>query len=435
MDTERRTLIKTIGGLTTAAALAGCITGSDDDDGADDDAGVADDDTGTTDDTGADDGGEEALAGDLRMWTQFTDQEEEDVDRFIDQFESDTGHSVSREDVGELDDQLETAMPAGDGPETWAWAHDWVGRFAIRDDPDFLYDASDDIAVDLDVYSGAAQEAVQFDGGVYGLPFGGETVTLFYNKNMVDEPPETMDEMVEIMDEFHDPANNEYGLSFPATDAYFASGFLQAYGGNLYDEANTEVGIDSSECVEGLELLSDTLFNYIPEDPGYESQVVVFADELAPFAINGPWELGNFADELDDVGVAELPTVDGNHPRTFSGIQMWYFSAELAEASEEDLAAAIDWAEWYTTSEDVILTNSENQGLIPIHTEHADSDEISEDVQAFSQQIDHGTPIPTHPDMDSVWGPAEDALARVFNGDQEPGPALEQAGEEIRDAL
>jgi len=424
MNPERRTLLKAIGGIAATGALAGCITSSDDGD-----------DDGSSGNGDANGDSDEAQTGTVRMWSDFTEAEEEDVDSFIDQFESQTGHTINREGVSELDSQLETAMPAGEGPETWAWAHDWVGRFAIRDDPPFLYDASDDISVDLDVYSGAAQAAVQFDGGVYGLPFSAETVTLFYNKEMVDEPPETMAEMVETMQEFHDPANNQYGLSYPATDPYFASGFLQAFGGTIYDEDSNEVTVDADECVEGLEVLQSDVFDYIPADPGYESQKVVFADGIAPFAINGPWELGNFNEALEDVGVAQLPTVDGNHPRTYSGIQMWYFSAELADADEADRQAAIDWAEWYTTTEDVSLTNADNHGLIPVHTEHAEADGLSAEVQAFSQQIDHGTPIPTHPDMDSVWDPVGNALTRVFNGDQDPQPALEQAASDIRESL
>lgn len=410
MTTNRRTVLTTIGGITATAALAGCITTDDDDEA----GGQPDPDT--------------------VMWTDFTDAEEEDVDGFLEDFEEETEHIIERQDVADLDEQLETAIPGGEGPGMWVWAHDWVGRFAVREDPEFLYDASDDLDVDLNVYSGAAAEAVQFDGGTFGLPFGSETVALFYNKNMVDEPPETLDEMVAIMEDHHDPANGEYGLSFPASDPYFASGFIQVFGGDMYDEDANEVGLDSTECIQGLEVLADTLFNYIPQDPGYEAQLPVFAEEVAPFAINGPWELGNFADEVDDFGVAPLPTVDGNHPRSFSGIQMWYFSSELA-GDEAAIEATVDWAEWYTTNEEVTLANAENHGLIPVHTEHAEEIDVSDNVLAFAEQVDHGVPIPTHPDMDSVWEPATDALELVFNGDETPQAALEDAADEIRDRL
>ena len=403
MNANRRTLLKAMGGSAAIAALAGC---SDDD-------GVS----GPT------------------MWTDLADAEDEDMQAAIAAYEEETGLELTQEEPGgDLDQQIETAIPAGDGPHSWIWAHDWVGRFAVREDPEFLYDASDDIDVDLDAYTGAARDAVQFDGAVHGLPFASETVTLYYNEDMVDEPPETLDEMVDIMEDFHDPANGEYGLSYPATDPYFASGFLQAYGGDLYDEDALEVTVDSDECKQGLEAL-ETLFDYIPEDPGYESQIIVFADELAPFAINGPWELGNLNEEVENVGVAELPTVDGNHPRTYSGIQMFYFSSMLADAEDDTLDAITGFAEWYTTNEETVLDNADNHGFIPVLEAAVTDADLSDEVEAFAQQVDHGVPMPTHPDMDSVWEPVEEALTRVFNEDQAGDEALDQAASEIRERL
>ena len=421
MNQKRRTLLKTIGGSAAVATLAGCVTTDDGDDG---------DGAESTDDSQPDDG-----AGEATLWVDLLDAEDEDVEGYIADFGDETGHVINKEEPGgELDEQLETAIPADDGPDSWIWAHDWVGRFAVREEPPFLYDASDDIDVDLDQYTGAAQEAVQFDGGVYGLPFASETVTLFYNEDMVDEPPETLDEMVDIMDDFHDPGAGEYGLSYPVTDPYFTSGFLQAYGGDLYDEANLEVGVDSDEVKQGLDAL-ETLFDYVPSDPSYESQIVVFADGLAPFAINGPWELGNLNEEIDNLGVTTLPTVDGNNPRSYSGIQMFYFSSMLADAEPSTVDAITEFAEWHTASEEVALSNADRHGYIPVLESVVEDNDLSDDVQAFAQQVDHGVPMPTHPDMDNVWVPVEEALSRVFNGDQDGDAALDQAAEEIREQL
>jgi len=428
MNANRRTLLKTIGGSTAIATLAGCVTTDDE----------ADDGNGRSDDTdsGADDSSDgDGSAGEATLWVDLLDAEDEDVEGYIADFQDETGQVINKEAPGgELDEQLETAIPAGDGPDSWIWAHDWVGRFAVREEPPFLYDASDDIDVDLDAFTGAARNAIQFDGGVFGLPFASETVTLFYNEDMVDEPPETMGEMVDIMDQYHDPENNQYGLSYPVTDPYFTSGFLQAYGGDLYDEDNLEVGVDSDECKQGIDAL-ETLFDYVPSDPSYESQIVVFADELAPFAINGPWELGNLNEEIDNLGVTTLPTVDGNNPRSFSGIQMFYFSSMLAEADQATIDAMVEFAEWHTTSEEVARNNADRHGYIPVLESVVTGDDLPANVQAFAQQVDHGVPMPTHPNMDSVWEPVEEALTRVFNGDQEGGAALDQAASEIREQL
>ncbi|WP_128905408.1 extracellular solute-binding protein [Halorubrum amylolyticum] len=423
-----------MGGSTAIAALAGCVsTGGDgsDDSGGSDGAGGSDGSNGS-DGSGGSDGG---AAGSAMVWADLTDAEDEDVDAYIADFEEETGYAIDKEAPGgELDQQLETAIPAGDGPDSWIWAHDWVGRFAVREDPPFLYDARDDVDVSLDDYTETAQQAAQFDGGLYGLPFASETAALYYNADMVEEPPETLAEMVSIMEEHHDPDNGQYGLSFPGIDPYQASGFIQAYGGDLFDEENLEVTVDSDACKRGMDAL-ETLYEYMPADPGYESQIVAFADGLAPFAINGPWELGNLQSEVDDLGVTTLPTVDGNNPRSYSGVQLFYFSAMLADADQSTVDAATGLAEWYTTNPEIIRSNAESQGYIPVLGEVVESGDVADEVQAFAQQVEHGVPMPSHPDMDSVWTPVEDALERVFNGDQESDAALDQAASEIREAL
>lgn len=422
MYTNRRTLLKTVGGTGALAAFAGCVGVDDGENGDDGDGG---------DGGGSDDGS----GGVASMWVDLQDGEMEDFTADLATFDAESDFTVDVEEPGgDLDQQLDTALPAGDGPDGWIWAHDWVGRFAVRENPPFLYDATDDVDVDLDAYTDPAQEAIRFDGGLYGLPFASETVSLFYNRDMVEEPPETFSEMVEIMEEFHDPDAGEYGLSYPATDPYFTSGFLQAFGGDIFDEETLEVTLDSDEVKRGLETL-EVLFDYVPADPGYESQIVAFADGLAPFAINGPWEIGNLDGEIDDLGVAELPTVDGNHPRTYTGIQMIYFSAALEESGPDAVDALTEFAEWYTTSEAVTTGNADNHGYIPVLQEVVDGNDLSGPVQAFAQQVDHGVPMPTHPDMDNVWDPLEEALSRVFNGDQGGDAALDQAAEEIRESL
>ena len=114
---------------------------------------------------------------------------------------------------------------------------------------------------------------------------------------------------------------------------------------------------------------------------------------------------------------------------------MIYFSSMLADAEEDTLDAITGLAEWYTTNREIVLENAANHGYIPVLEDAVDDDSLSADVEAFAQQVDHGVPMPTHPDMDSVWEPVEEALTRVFNGDQGRDEALDQAATEIRDRL
>ncbi|OIB55824.1 sugar ABC transporter substrate-binding protein [Natrialba sp. SSL1] len=396
MPMQRRQVLAGIGGATMLT-VAGCL---------------GDEDQGTT------------------LWNEFEDAEEETLEEHLEAFNEGRENEISADNIADMEDQLETAIPAGDGPATFAWAHDWLGRYH---DQEFGYDASGDLNIDLESeYTADAVEAVQWDGHTYGLPFASETVTLMYNPDLVDEPPETLEEMVEIMDDYHDPANNQWGLSYPPVDPYFVSGFLHAFGGRIFHEDTGELGIEDDEFIEGLELLQDNLWEYVPSDPEYGSQMAPFNDGNAPFAINGPWQVGGFRDAGVDATLAPLPDVDGGSPTPYTGIQVWYFTSGLDGADEETLETTIDWAEWYTTNEDVIVDNAERHGLIPVHQEYAESADLGEDVETFVETVEMGTPMPADPRMDLVFTPLEEALERVFNESEEPAEAMEAAAEEIR---
>ncbi|SDJ52568.1 carbohydrate ABC transporter substrate-binding protein, CUT1 family [Natronorubrum texcoconense] len=400
MTMNRRSILKGIGGTAAATTLAGCIGGLF-----------------TGDDPEV-------------LWHEFQDAEAEDFNDFLAEFNEETGHDLGSNSVNEMEEQLETALPAGEGPVGFTWAHDWIGLYH---DEGYLYDATDDIDLNLeDTYSEAAAEAVQWEGNVYGLPYAAETVTLMYNREMVEEPPETIDEMEEIMEDYHDPdGEGTYGLAYPPTDVYFMSAYLQAFDGLLFDEEADELGVDSDAVIEGGEFIEQSLYPYTPAASDNEAHEATFGDGNAPFTINGPWMTGEYADL--DLGVAPLPLPDGGEPTPLTGIPLWYFTTEGEEADEGTLESVVEFAEWYTTNDDVITTNADN-GMIPVHNDHVGSDELGETVGAFSETVDMGVPMPADAKMDSVWAPMEDALDQLFSGSESAADAFETAADEIRDS-
>ncbi len=399
MPTNRRSVLTGIGAAAGAATLAGC-------------AGVF--------------SGDDAEP----LWHEFQDAEGEQFQEFLEEFNEETGHELGANSVNEMEEQLETSLPAGTGPVGFTWAHDWIGLYH---DEGYLYDASDDLSLDLEeTYSSVGAEAVQWEGNVYGLPYASETVTLMYNRDYVDEAPETIDEMVDVMERHHDPdGEGVYGLATPAVEPYHTSAWLQSFGGLLFDEESGELGVDSDEVIEGGELLEQSFYPYTPEDSDEDAQQAIFADGNAVFTIDGPWMTGEYADI--DLGVAALPEPDGGDPTPLTGVPMWYFTSEGEEADDETLEAVVEFAEWYTTNDDVIETNADN-GMIPVHADHVGDDDLGETVGAFSESVDTGVAMPADARMDTVWTPLEDALESVFSGDESPEDAFEDAADEIRDS-
>ncbi|ADB61525.1 extracellular solute-binding protein family 1 [Haloterrigena turkmenica DSM 5511] len=396
MPMKRRPVLKGIGGTVAGLSLAGCMGYF------------------TGDDTSP-------------LWHEFTDSEERTFESHLETFTEETDHDLEASGVSNMQDQLETALPAGDGPMSFTWAHDWIGA---QHEDETLYDASDSIDVDLEgTYSEAAANAVQWKDNVYGLPYAAETVTLMYNKDMVEEPPETIPEMIEIMESYD--GDDQYGIGYPG-DAYHFSAYLQGFGGVLYDEDADELGIDDDAVVEGLELVRDSIYEYSPNDLNKDPNLSVFQNGNAPFVVTGPWNLGGLRDAGIDVGVAPLPAPEGGEPTPFTGVQMWYFTSRLEDAEDDVHDAVLDWAEWYTTTEDVATTNAQDHAMIPVLDSVVGSDDLGSDVDAFSQSVGMGMSMPASEKMDAVWDPLESAIDVVLGSGGDAREELESAAEQIR---
>lgn len=427
MTTDRRKLLK-MGGMAAAAALAGCV-------------GVEEQGTptsGGSSGSGGSGGGDESSAtqttepavdpGTATTWYARSSAEGETLKGVIEEFNGQSRHTVEGSDLSDLEQKTQSAIPAGQGPQIFEWAHDWVGDYYQRG---FLSDQSENLSVNMDTFTDAAAEAVQFDGAVVGLPFAAETVTLLYNKEYVDSPPESVSEMVDVMEQHHDPSNGTYGLGYPL-DPYFMSAFAQAFGGYYFDPNEDEMlGLSDAETVEGFNYIIDTLVPYMPNDTQYGPQAAAFSEGNAPFAINGPWFLGTAAEKGIDIGVTKLPTVEGNAPRPYTGIQLWYFAKGM-ENTESDAVAAREFAEWYVTNEEQLLANAESHGFIPVHKDLAGDDDLPAPVQGYSQAVQQGVPMPTHPRMNGVWGPVSTAFGKALDGNMSVTDAMVEAEETIR---
>ena len=124
-----------------------------------------------------------------------------------------------------------------------------------------------------DIFPGPLS-SVTYEGGIYGIPRGANTIALYYNADMFkaagldpDNPPKTWDELYEAAKELTDPSKNVYGLAFSAVGTEEGTfqflPWLQMTGGD-YDNVNTEGARQGAELLE--------------EDPRREARLARHAD-------------------------------------------------------------------------------------------------------------------------------------------------------------
>ncbi len=90
----------------------------------------------------------------------------------------------------DLREQVTTAAPAGEGPDIFIGAHDWTGEMAASG-----ISALIDLGGRDAEWFPVALEAFNYNGELFAVPYQSEAVALFYNTDLVPEPPTTLDEL------------------------------------------------------------------------------------------------------------------------------------------------------------------------------------------------------------------------------------------------
>ncbi len=119
---------------------------------------------------------------------------------------------------------LARATATGESPDVTYIDNPEVALFASRGlllDLTPMLDESKVIKKE-DIFPGPLS-SVSWDGKIYGVPRGANTIALYYNADMFkakgldpDNPPKTWDELYDAAKKLSDPAKNVYGLAFSA---------------------------------------------------------------------------------------------------------------------------------------------------------------------------------------------------------------------------
>ncbi|CAB49101.1 extracellular solute-binding protein [Pyrococcus abyssi] len=312
----------------------------------------------------------------------------------------------------DLENALKVAIPAGQGPDLFIWAHDWIGKFAEAG----LLEPIDEYITDdlLQKFAPMAREAIEYKGHYYALPFAAETVAMIYNKKIVSEPPKTFDELKEVMEKYYDPNNEKYGIAWPI-NAYFISAIAQAFGGYYFDDKTEQPGLDKPETIEGFKFFFENIWPYMAPTADYNTQQSIFLEGRAPIMVNGPWSIGSVKDAGIDFGVAPLPPIikDGKEywPRPYGGVKLIYFAA-----GTHNKDAAWKFVKWFTTNPEVIKQLALDLGYIPVLSEVLNDPEIKNDpvIYGFGQAVQHAYLMPKSPKMGAVWGGVQGAIDEIL---------------------
>ena len=344
--------------------------------------------------------------------------------------------SVELVGFGDIRNNVQTAAPAGEGPDIFIGAHDWIGELqanGILGEVDLAGRESEFYPITVDAFS--------LDGTLYGLPYAIENLGLFYNTDLVTTPPTTWDELTSICDGLTDLT---VCIAAPARDAFANQAFIQGFGGYIfaYDPATgfdaTDVGLDDAGAVAGATWLDSAVkAGYLSTDVDWSNMNDIFANGEAAFLWNGPWHLPDIRSAGVPYAVTTFPTIDGNQPVPFVGVQGFMISA----FSDQQVAAQLFLTDYVATQDAMVALFEEGLRGPAMITAYETAIADDPEVAAFSEtDADPGKLMPNIPEMSAVWGAMGDAFTVIYNqayeGDvADPAAVMARAAETVRSSI
>ncbi|HEY9309899.1 MAG TPA: extracellular solute-binding protein [Microbacterium sp.] len=379
--------------LTAAVVLAGCAGGGSSDNG----------------DSESDGSGAE-----LVIWTD--EEREQAIADAAAAFEEETGATVTlvKKNFEDLRNDFIAQVPTGEGPDITVGAHDWLGALVAAGVVDTI-----DLGDKASEFEPVALEAMTYDGQLYALPYSLETIALVQNVDLVGaDAPASWDDMIQkglasgAERPFVINTNGETG------DGYTMYGFQTSFGAPVFvqDDSGsytTEVGMGGAAgeaFATWLGANGSAGTGYVSTTVDYDINNELFNTGKAPYTIQGPWAISAYPD-VANIAVNPIPTAGGETAAPFVGVQGFYLSSQSKNA-----LLAQEFLVNYLGTEEAQRALYEADPRIPAWSTLAT--EVSSDpiIAGFLASAQNGVPMPSIPEMGSVWDLWNAAQSQIING-------------------
>lgn len=359
------------------------------------------------------------------------------VNEIIPAFEEEHGVTVNviERDMSEALDALPLDGPSGLGPDILIAPYD---RIAIFGQQGHLAEVT---LPDDGRYDELDHQQVTVDGKSYGYPMMIESLVLYYNKDLLDEPPATFDDLEALTNDERYALESEPGTSTAFLvnwlDFYYAYGLFSGFGAYVFGNNGTDptdIGLNTPEAVEAIEYIAHWYQNIWPQGMLDASTAYNFVDERfitgkAAAVITGPWSEYGYRDAGVNFGVSTIPKLpNGENYKPFAGGKGWIISNY---SENKDLA--VKFLEYVTNVENQTFLH-ELKGEVPanqiVRQEVANSG--GELAKAVIEQYNSSVPMPNIPEMAEVWPAAQTMIFDVASGNKDARQSADDAVELIK---
>ena len=347
-------------------------------------------------------------------------------------FERDLGTKVKIDTPERITDSFPIAGQAGKGPDIVIWAHDKLGEWA-----DAGLIAPVEVPQELvNKFLPKAWEAVAHRGLLWGYPIALETVSLIYNKALLDgSPPAQLSDLVGLNEKIKKKHPEATAILWDYNSPYYSWGILASAGGYVFGNNGTDydlksVGVADPGAVAGLsKIIALINAGVLPKSVSYSDAEDLMAQGKLAMMISGPWAWSNLIKRGIDFGVAPIPGVDENVGRPFIGVSVAYLNRS---SPNQDLAKY--FLERYVLTEEG-LTALYRAKPIGIPALSALYEKMAKDNPLLRQlkvSVEYGQIMPNIPQMGRYFTSVGAALQLATSGRASPQAALQDAEANMR---
>ena len=349
----------------------------------------------------------------LVLWHSYRGDEERALVELAKRYERE--HGIHVELLGLPFDaysaKLQAAVPRAHGPDVFIDAHERLGIYRREGVVAPVGDAMP--PEDVASYEPTALDAVTLDGERWGVPLSTKSLALYVNDGVPAGAPDV------------------YPLAYEAENPYHHAAVLSAFGGALL-APDGSYGFDDDASLRSVLYVRDLIAKHeIPGDANGALVKQLFASGRARTSIDGPWLAADLPPSLH-YHVEPLPVVQetGRRMRPLLTVEAVMLSPSGARRSE-----ARAFARWLGGADAALVRATEAHQVVASepawHDPRVAGDPL---LAAFHEQARAADPMPTSTRMRAVWVPVQEAMRRVFRG-EDARLALDDGKRRFEDAL
>lgn len=315
-------------------------------------------------------------------------------------------------------DKITITVPRGQGPDLFIFAHNMIGNWVEKG---VLEPLSGKVGGEyLQQFLPDSVKALVYRKNLYGLPIAFKSLVMFYNKDLLPDPPKTMEELVPRVKALQ--TADRSGIVYQAGGLYFHAMWIYAFGGQIFDDEH-KPAFSTPEQVAALEYVRGLHFKegVLPGGITGSNVTSLFNKGNAVVVFNGPW----FRPEIDGVnyGVTTIPTVDGKTPKPMLGIEA-IFLTKTSTRKDAALKAAMYLAGAESAKVRLEVGNQPVCQQAALEA-GAETDPV---MKVFMEQAKDAVLMDSTPEMQVLWTPADIAIsAGIFVADRKPETELAKA--------